>query len=139
MGCVLGGEQETPTDDCSSSYDCYGTATKGVRWVAVEGFIPYLQSLRVNISAPDISREDQIEALMFRISHLLAPFLGFSPVPSGRSRKDCKALPLKVPRCNMSIRPGERFHRMPVKDTNSTMDRFCSVAIAFQCGLYVIL
>ena len=32
----------------------------GLRWKV---FIPYLQSLRVNISAPDMSKEDQIEAL----------------------------------------------------------------------------
>lgn len=58
MVCVLGEGQESLIGDCSSSYGCYGEGTKGVRWIAVEGFIPYLQSLRVNISAADMSRED---------------------------------------------------------------------------------
>ena len=87
MGCVLGVGQESPTDDGSSSYRYYGKATKGVRWVAVEGFIPYLLSLRVNRSAPSLSREDRIEALESKISHLLAP------IPNDGSIKDCKALP----------------------------------------------
>lgn len=72
--CVLGVGQESPTDDCSSAYAYYGKATKGVRWVSVDGFIPYLLSMRVNILAPNMSTEDRIEALESRISHLLLHF-----------------------------------------------------------------